>query len=81
MKLYKDKIETFQCDLEIKGAELAKSMVRLVLEFDDGQSRLYRGTLDYNGSCEVKIPALKEVTSAGGKAVLEVIADSTFFTP
>jgi hypothetical protein len=81
MKLYKDKVETFQCELEIEGASNDNSQVRMVLEFDDGTNQLWKGTLNESGDVKVKIPALKNISAKGGKATLEVIAESTFFTP
>jgi len=81
MKFYKDKGETFSCELEIEGAAISESKVRLVLDFDQDRTYLFEGKIKDDGVCEVQIPALKEISSKKGKAQLEVIAESTFFTP
>jgi len=81
MKFYKDKGETFSCDLEIEGASLSESQARLVLKFDNDRIYLFEGSISDTGVCEVKIPALKEINAKNGKAKLEVIAESTYFIP
>ena len=81
MKFFKDKSETFSCELEIEGAALKESSVRLRLDFENDLTHLLEGTIDDKGNCEVKVPPLKELKSKNGTATLEVIAESTFFTP
>jgi len=81
MKFYKDKGEKFTCDLDIEGASINESKVRLVLEFDKDKTYLFNGTIKGDGLCEVSIPPLKDISSSKGKAILEVIAESTYFTP
>ena len=81
MKFFKDKGETFSCELEIEGAALSESSARLILHFDQGKNYLFEGKIKDDGTCEVHVPALKEVSAKKGKAILEVIAESTFFTP
>jgi hypothetical protein len=81
MKLYRDKSELFTCDLEIEGASINKSEARLVLRFDTGEIRLYEGSLADDGRCDVDIPALTDGRAKRGKAVLEIIADGSYFCP
>ena len=43
---------------------------------------MYAGKINADGNCNVVIPPLREITDAkGGKAKLEVIAESTLFEP
>lgn len=81
MKFYRDKGEKFSCDIDIEGASIDKSHVRLVLEFNNDKTYLFNGKLTSDGRCEVIIPPLKDIDSQKGKAILEVIAESTYFTP
>lgn len=74
---YKDKPNNFNCTVKINGASLSESKARLVLSFSD-KSIMYKGTIDSNGNVKIQIPALKE-NYESGKAVLEIIAESTFF--
>ena len=78
---FHDKSEKFSADLEIEGTTTSKTKIRMVLEFNDNKNRLYYGTIDKNGKVEVKIPALNDIEETKGNAILEVIADSTFFSP
>ena len=81
-KLYTDKPNKFNCDIQIEGTSLAKSKVRLVLETND-ISYMFYGRIENTGVCEVKIPKTKDFLSEGsiGNMKLEVIADDVFFEP
>lgn len=81
-KLYTDKLNKFNCDIQIEGTSLAKSKVRLVLETND-ISYMFYGRIENNGVCEVKIPKTKDFLSEGSNGLmkLEVIADDVFFQP
>lgn len=81
-KLYTDKLNKFNCDIQIEGTSLAKSKVRLVLETND-ISYMFYGRIENNGVCEVKIPKTKDFLSEGSNGLmkLEVIADDVFFEP
>lgn len=81
-KLYTDKPNKFNCDIQIEGTSLAKSKVRLVLETND-ISYMFYGRIENNGVCEVKIPKTKDFLSEGSNGLmkLEVIADDVFFQP
>lgn len=78
-KFYKDKSKLFECKLAIEGANTSDTKARLVLQFENKTNLLFYGNVDSNGKCSVNIPALKENYSSKGKAILEVIADSTYF--
>ena len=81
-KLYTDKANKFNCNIEVEGTSLAKSQVRLVIESDD-MSYMFKGSIQSNGECEVTIPKTKTFLPEGtiGNMRLEVIADDVYFEP
>lgn len=81
-KLYTDKANKFNCNIEVEGTSLAKSQVRLVIESDD-MTYMFKGSIQSNGECEVTIPKTKSFLSEGtiGNMKLEVIADDVYFEP
>lgn len=80
--LYTDKIENFKCSIDVEGASLSETDVRLVLQ-SDKLNLLYEGTIDTNGTCNIPIDKLKNILKEGteGTMRLEVIAEDTFFSP
>jgi hypothetical protein len=81
-KLYTDKANKFNCNIEVEGTSLAKSQVRVVIESDD-MTYMFKGSIQNNGECEVIIPKTKSFLSEGtiGNMRLEVIADDVYFEP
>lgn len=81
-KLYTDKPNKFNCNIEVEGTSLAKSQVRLVIESDE-MSFMFKGSIQNNGECEVIIPKTKNFLQEGnvGNMRLEVIADDVYFEP
>ena len=81
-KLYTDKANKFNCNIEVEGTSLAKSQVRLVIESDE-MTYMFKGSIQSNGECEVNIPKTKSFLSEGtiGNMRLEVIADDVYFEP
>jgi hypothetical protein len=81
-KLYTDKSNKFNCNIEVEGTSLAKSQVRLVIESDE-MNFMFKGSIQSNGECEVIIPKTKNFLSEGtiGSMRLEVIADDVYFEP
>jgi hypothetical protein len=81
-KLYTDKANKFNCNIEVEGTSLAKSQVRLVIESND-MSYMFKGSIQSNGECEVTIPKTKNFLPEGtvGNMRLEVIADDVYFEP
>ena len=80
-KVYADKAETFSCDIELEGANLKDTEVRLVLE-SDNWNLMFPGEIDRNGKVNIPIRKLnifEEGTK--GKIKMEVIAEGTVFTP
>lgn len=79
--LYKDKSETFSCDVAVEGADLNDTSVRLIVESDEW-TLMFNGEVDKKGKCNIPIKKLglfNEGTT--GKIRLEVIAEGTVFTP
>lgn len=81
-KLYTDKANKFNCNIEVEGTSLAKSQVRLVIESNE-MTYMFKGSIQSNGECEVTIPKTKSFLSEGtiGNMRLEVIADDVYFEP
>jgi hypothetical protein len=80
-KVYADKSETFSCEIELEGANLKDTEVRLVLE-SDNWNLMFPGEIDRNGKVTIPIRKLnifEEGTK--GKIKMEVIAEGTVFTP
>jgi hypothetical protein len=78
-KFYKDKAKLFECNISVDGANLNETKARLILEFPNNRNLLFHGSINKSGKCEIVVPALKELDECEGKAVLEIIAESTFF--
>lgn len=80
-KLYKDKSEIFSCDIEVEGANIKDSQVRIVVESNEW-SLLFNGNIDENGKVSIPIKKLSLLEEgATGKIRMEVIADGTIFVP
>ena len=80
--LYTDKIENFKCTIDVEGAALNETQVRLVLQ-SDTLNLLYEGEIDKSGACSIPVSKLKNILKEGekGSMRLEVIAEDTFFIP
>jgi len=81
-KLYTDKTEIFECDINLTGASLTKTKARLVVETADF-SLLFNGKVTSDGRCTVPIRKLKGIIdeTLSGNIKLEVIAEDTYFIP
>jgi len=77
----RDKTDTFRCEVAVQGADKSSSRARLVLEFTNGKTYMFRGTIKGDGTCEIPVPKLQEDDGSGGTATLEIIAESAFFEP
>lgn len=77
IKFYKDSVSSFECDVHIEGASYDNSKARLVLYFSDRNLMFESDTI--GGKVSISIPPLSEIEDERGEAVLEVIADSTYF--
>lgn len=81
-KLFTDKINKFQCTLQVEGTSLNKSQARVILETND-ISYLFKGKINTDGTCDFELPKLKGILDEGsvGMVKLEVIADDVHFEP
>tara|TARA_R100001480_G_scaffold153727_1_gene157306 strand:+ start:218 stop:793 length:576 start_codon:yes stop_codon:yes gene_type:complete len=81
-KLYTDKQEIFECDIQLEGASLINSTARLIIETED-LALLFKGNINASGKCTIPVKKLKGLLgeSAKGNIKLEVIAEDTYFTP
>jgi len=80
-KIYRDKAETFVCDMEITGASAINSKARIIMECKD-LTYMFEGTIDDKGQCRIplrKMNFLQE--NEGGIIKLEVIAEDMVFQP
>lgn len=79
--VYVDKNENFSCDIEIEGAQLKDTQVRLVLETGEW-NLLFNGEIDRNGKVNIPIRKLN-ILEEGARGVIkmEVIAEGSVFTP
>ena len=81
-KLFTDKNEFFECNINLTGASYNKTSARLVIETTDF-SLMFNGTVGSKGECKVPIKKLKGLIgeTSKGNIRLEVIADDTYFIP
>jgi len=81
-KLFTDKAELFECDINLTGASYTKTKARLVVETPEF-SIMFNGTVGNNGECKVPIKKLKGLIdeNISGNVRLEVIAEDTYFIP
>jgi hypothetical protein len=81
-KIFTDKTEVFECNIQLEGASVKKSQARLLIESDD-LSLLFKGEISSDGKCKIPIKKLKGLLdeSTQGNIKLEVIAEDTYFTP
>jgi len=81
-KLYTDKQEIFECDIQLEGASVNQSQARLVIETED-LALLFKGIINSQGKCRIPVKKLKGLLNEDtkGNIKLEVIAEDTYFTP
>lgn len=81
-KLYTDRNENFECEVNVKNASLKDAFARIIVESADGFSLMFPGRLK-DGKCEVPIKKLKGLLeeNSKGKMHLEVVVEDTYFKP
>ena len=80
-KLFNDKSESFECNIQLQGAQIANSEARLVIESDEW-NLVFKGNISSNGQCRIPIKKLSILPEGTrGKIKLEVIAEDTRFIP
>lgn len=76
-----DKSENFICEIELEGAQLKDTQVRLVLETENW-NLLFNGEIDRNGKVNIPIKKLSIFDEGEhGSIKMEVIAEGTVFIP
>ena len=76
-----DKSENFICEIELEGAQLKDTQVRLVLETENW-NLLFNGEIDRNGKVNIPIKKLSIFDEGDhGSIKMEVIAEGTVFIP
>ena len=80
-KVFNDKAETFSCEIELEGANLKDTQVRLVLE-SDNWNLMFPGEIDRYGKVTIPIKKLNLFEEGVlGVIKMEVIAEGTVFVP
>ena len=80
-KLFNDKSELFECNIQLQGAQIANSEARLIIESDEW-NLVFNGNISSNGQCSIPIKKLSILPEGTrGKIKLEVIAEDTRFIP
>jgi hypothetical protein len=80
-KLYRDKEETFECNVTVEGASLASSQARIIIDTSDVNLVFY-GKIYKDGRCLVPLKKMKNLPEeTRGRIRLEVIVDDTLFIP
>lgn len=81
-KLYLDKNNIFECDVQIQGTSINNSFARIILEAKKC-SYVFNGKIDENGHCSIEMNKLKDIleNSETGSMKLEVIAEDIYFNP
>jgi hypothetical protein len=81
-KLFTDKTELFECNIQLEGASIKNSQARLLIE-SDNLSLVFKGEISSDGKCKIPVRKLKGLLdeSTQGNVKLEVIAEDTYFTP
>jgi hypothetical protein len=81
-RLYLDKNNLFECDIQLQGASIKNSFARIILEGKE-HSYVFNGEIDQNGHCSVEMNKLKDIfeNDETGTIKLEVVADDVYFSP
>lgn len=81
-KIFLDQPKSFQCNIQIEGADLNKSEARLVIE-SENYNLQFSGKIDSNGIVKIPMGKLKGILKENytGKIKLEIIAEDTLFIP
>jgi len=80
-QVFIDKSENFTCEIELEGAKLKDTQVRLVLETENW-NLLFNGEIDRNGKVNIPIKKLSLFDEGDhGSIKMEVIAEGTVFIP
>ena len=79
--IYRDKSETFMCDMEITGANPQNSKARIIIESKE-LTYMFEGTINQNGQCKIPLKKMNFLNeNESGTIKLEVIAEDMVFVP
>jgi len=80
-KLYLDRPEDFECDIQLEGMSERDASPRLVVDTPDVQF-VYEGMIS-NGKCTIPLKKLKSLLKEGcsGDLRLEIISENTILVP
>lgn len=80
-KIYRDKSETFLCDMEITGANPENSKARIIIESRD-LTYMFEGIINAKGQCKIPLKKMNFLQeNEKGTIKLEVIAEDMVFVP
>lgn len=80
-KIYRDKPETFICDMEITGANPVNSKARIIIESKD-LTYMFEGSISDKGQCKIPLKKMNFLNeNETGKIKLEIIAEDMVFNP
>lgn len=80
-KLYRDREETFECNISIEGASLASAVARIIIDTNT-INLIFYGKLYKDGRCLVPLQKMTMYPEGTrGQIRLEVIVDDTVFSP
>jgi hypothetical protein len=77
-KFFKDKKRIFECTISVEGASINETSARLLLDFGN-QTLMFRGQVTSDGRCTIEVPPIRNMNESNGKAILEVISESSLF--
>lgn len=80
-KLYRDREETFECNISVEGASLASAVARIIVDTNT-LNLIFYGKLYKDGRCLVPLQKMTMYPEGTrGQIRLEVIVDDTVFSP
>ena len=80
-KIFRDKSETFVCEMEISGANPQNSKARIIIESKD-LTYMFEGVIDSKGQCKIPLRKMNFLSeNETGIIKLEVIAEDMVFSP
>jgi hypothetical protein len=80
-KLYRDREETFECNISVEGASLASAIARIIVDTNT-INLIFYGKLYKDGRCLVPLQKMTMYPEGTrGQIRLEVIVDDTVFSP
>lgn len=80
-KVYRDREETFECNISVQGAKISNSQVRLIFDHELCNVIFY-GKVYKDGKCAVPLKKMSFYPEESvGRVRLEVIVDDTIFIP